>query len=105
MNLQWEALIEEAVGGIMAIGVEAYAPFSGQMGQNAWKTSLSFQTVCCFARTLGLEPQVTRPDDLKREFIGKNKGGKVQVMGGLFQKVDGLAEMLEEFSPGKWEHL
>jgi len=106
MREQWDALHYFTRGyPVHAIGVETYAPQIGQMGRGAWKTAWSFQLACCFAWTLGITPYSQRPDDLKRFLLGKNKGGKVQVMGKVIAQIDGLGEALEEFSPGKWEHL
>lgn len=103
MSEQWDVLEAVALG-VSAIGVESYTV--GQvMGRNAWKTALSYQNVCSFARAHRIPLVISRPDDLKRRFLGSNKGGKVGVMGKVLEAVDGLAEELEAFSPTKWEHL
>ncbi len=104
MKLQWEALKEEAEG-VVAIGVETYAPQVGLTGKNAWKTAWSFQLACCFAWTLGITPNPQRPDDLKRALLGTNKGGKVQIVGAAMDRIEGLGEALDGYSPTTWEHL
>jgi len=103
LKLQWEAMREEGEG-CHAFGVEAYT-VGRDMGKNAWKTALSYQGAVAFAWTLGIEPNITLPMDLKREFIGAKAGGKVQVLGQVIQEVSGLDVQLEQFPPGAWEHL
>lgn len=104
VKLQYEALSELATD-IVAIGAEVYTVGAGGLGGNSWKTCFSYQSVCCFAWANDIQLYVQRPDDLKRQIVGKKAGGKVQVMGKLIAEINGLDIFLEGHAPGSWEHL
>jgi orotidine-5'-phosphate decarboxylase len=65
---QWRALGELAdqYKPLVVLGVEAYSPWAGRMGGNAWKVGLAYQLVCCFAWSRGVQPFVFTSGDLKR---------------------------------------
>lgn len=104
MRLQWDALLESTEG-VVAIGIETYAPQVGSAGRSAWKTAWSYQLGCCFAWTLGISPFLQRPDDLKRAMLGTNSGGKLQVIAETVNRIDGLGELMDGYSSATWEHL
>lgn len=108
MREVWTALLETFDEWRPAgIAVEHYAPWAGSMGGNAWKTALGYQLAICAAFTVGWGPvvKITRPDDLKRAFLGKTKGTKVQTIKAMHQKVLGLEEALDDFNEGDHEHV
>ena len=87
-----------------AMGIEVYS-VGRSVGGNAWKTTYSYQAALTLGRCRGLTSERFLPQDLKRAFVGSNKGGKVSVMSGVLRSVSGLETHLEEYAPGKWEHL
>jgi hypothetical protein len=106
-EMWWELSTYFQVWKPVGIAIEHYAPWPGQIGSNAWKTALGYQLAICAAFAVGWGPvlQITRPDDLKRAFLGKTKGTKEQTIKVMHQKVTGLQEALDEFPKGDHEHV
>jgi len=86
------------------IGVESYTPH-GPMGGGAWKVGNVAQSIVCLGWSLGFRPMLFRPDDLKRTFLGRNKGTKLDVQVALYEHVDGLEKALMRFPETNREHL
>jgi hypothetical protein len=96
------------------VGVEAYRPFKGRMGGNAWKSAVGYGLASGFARARGWPLHVFLPDDLKRAFglggrkiPGTNQRVKVskrEVEVAVCRKVDGLAELLDKLPKAQREH-
>lgn len=89
----------------VALGVEAWTPFPGKMGGNAWKTALGYQTVVVFGWSQGWNVMPFHSGDLKRCFLGKQGGTKDEVAQAMFQKVEGLEEAVQKLAKGHREHV
>jgi Holliday junction resolvasome RuvABC endonuclease subunit len=88
-----------------AIAVEAYAPFTGRGGGNAWKCAMSFALVQAFAFSKNLPCFVFLPSDLKRTFGLNRSASKGEIGHALTEKVIGLAGHIEKVTPSKQEHV
>lgn len=107
---QWDIL--SAIGQMMAaqdlpiraLGIESYTPFQAR-GGNAWKSGLSYQVACAFAWSLGLEPWVFTPGDLKKLFTGRLASTKGDVGAACLAKITGLQKFLAQYPQGQHEHL
>jgi len=88
----------------MALGVESYAPWPGQMGGSAWKVAFAMQMVVCCGWHHNLRPLIFRPDDLKRRLLGKNSGTKGEIETALCAKISGMREALDKIPKTKREH-
>jgi Holliday junction resolvasome RuvABC endonuclease subunit len=89
----------------VVIGVEAYTPWVGRMGGNAWKVALSYQLVCCFGWHVGVEPFVFLPGDLKRIFVGQKGASKGDVAAAIAEKVVGVREQVADIAKTMQEHV
>jgi len=87
------------------VGVEAWRPFPGQMGGNAWKVGAAVQMAICACWARSIPVQVFLPLDIKKEFLGGNSGDKNQVGYSVLQRVTGLSELLAEKARTKHEHI
>jgi len=87
--------------------VEHYAPWPGSMAGNAWKTALGYQIALCsgFAAEWEIQIKIARPDDLKRAFLGRNKGTKEDIIAVIPNKVVGLKEILVDTKKVWHEHI
>jgi len=75
------------------------------MGGNAWKVANVAQSIVCLGWTNGYRPMLFRADDLKRYFLGRNKGTKDDVEKALYEHVEGLSKAIERFPETKREHV
>lgn len=92
------------IGGVNAIGVEAYAPFKAQ-GGNSWKSSMAYAMVHGYAHHANVVVQPFLPLDLKKAY-GLAKGASKEEVGReVCNKIPGLRQALESYAEGKWEHL
>lgn len=91
--------------GAVALGLEQWRPFPGQMGGNAWKVGAAAQMAQCAGWACGLMPVWFLPGDLKRRFLGKSSGDKNQVGYSILNQVGGLAELMAYEARGKHEHI
>jgi len=87
------------------IGIEAYAPTIGRMGGNAWKVGNVMQAMVCLSWNYGYEPLIFLASDLKRTFLGKSSGSKLEVEEVLREKVLGVGDILARFPKTKQEHV
>lgn len=110
LRQQWDALhvlgemMAEVGSPIQAVGMEAYTPFQAR-GGNAWKSALSYQVAAAFAWSVGVEPMVFTPGDLKRLFTGQASASKGDVGAAIQTKVAGLGDLLAQQLKGDLEHL
>jgi Holliday junction resolvasome RuvABC endonuclease subunit len=103
----WEALGDAA--GVperrpFILAVEAYRPFSGRGGGNAWKSAVGYGLVSAFARAQGWPCMVFLPEDLKRAFTLSRSSSKQAVEDAVCEKVDGLRESLDDLKESEREH-
>ncbi|MCK5645026.1 MAG: hypothetical protein KAJ19_29775 [Gammaproteobacteria bacterium] len=85
--------------------VEAYSPRMGLMGGNAWKTAFSVQLSVCAAFEYGARVYMRVPGDLRRAFLGKTKGTKEQIIEAMYERVEGLSDVLSDFNESDYEHM
>ena len=90
---------------LTAIGIEGWRPFPGQMGGNAWKVTMAVQTAVCAGWHNQVPPMMFLPSDLKRRFLGSQKGSKLEIEYAVLQEVEGLSEHLEMIPRSKHEHV
>lgn len=103
----WEAMMLAIRGEgyrPFVLAVEAYRPFTGRGGGNAWKAAVAYGLVSGFARAQGWPCMVFLPDDLKRAFTLSRSSSKQEVEDAMCQKVDGLREMLDVLPKDQREH-
>lgn len=106
LKYYWDQLVAEMKAHqVVAIGVESYAPWPGQMGGSAWKVGFTYQLAMCAGWAHGVLPMVFRPDDLKRRLLGRNAGTKGAVEAALKALVSGFADALQELPKTKREHV
>ena len=96
------------------VGLEAYRPFKGKGGGNAWKSAIGYGLASAWARHRGWPLMVFLPDDLKRAFgLGgqripgtkkRVKVSKEEVEAAMCKKVDGLRELLDQLHKDDREH-
>lgn len=86
------------------VGVEAYRPFKGRGGGNAWKSAIGYGLVSGWARGHGWPLMVFLPDDLKRAFTLSRSSSKQEVEAAMCKKVDGLRELLDQLHKDDREH-
>lgn len=91
--------------GAVAMGLEQWRPFPGQMGGNAWKVGAAAQMAQCAGWACGIRPVWFLPSDLKRRFLGQQAGDKNRIGYAILQHVDGLAELMASVARGKHEHI
>jgi Holliday junction resolvasome RuvABC endonuclease subunit len=104
----WEALEEEVADPErrpFAVGVEAYRPFAGRGGGNAWKSAVAYGFVSSWARARGWPLFVFLPEDLKIAFTRSRSASKEEVAEAMCLKVSGLREKLERLPEVKREHV
>lgn len=93
------ALAAEEAGPIQAISAEAYAPFKGRMGGNAWKSAMGYAVVHCYGFSQNILVHPGLPSDLKRGFGLSKSASKDEVGDALQAKIEGLREIL--YAPRK----
>lgn len=98
-----DAVIERFEPRVMA--VEAFAPFTGRGGGNAWKTAIVYGVCQAIALQRGMLLITGLPLDLKRAFSLTKGASKMDVAEALRAKVDGLDAHLRAIRPSQWEHV
>jgi len=103
----WDALtlVADRYQPVMAMGIEAYTPWAGRQGGNAWKVGLAYQTACCFCWARRITPFVFTPGDLKRVFAGRKNASKGDVGVAVTELVVGASEKLNGIVPSQQEHV
>jgi Holliday junction resolvasome RuvABC endonuclease subunit len=88
-----------------ALAVETYAPRPGQAGSSGWKAAMVYGLAVGLGLAHGLTIIPLRPDDLKRQFIGRANASKGEVGAAVVGQVSGLAELLSPLPAGQHEHV
>ena len=106
LRLFWDAINSLFVGyDLGSISIECWRPFPGQMGGNAWKVTMAVQTAVCAGWHNQVPPMMFLPSDIKRRFLGSQKGSKLEIEYAVLQEVEGLSEHLENIPRSKHEHV
>lgn len=87
-----------------ALAVEAYSPFTGRGGGNAWKTSMVYGLVHGLGLAFDIPVFPFLPADLKRKFGMKASATKQDVADGLATFVPSVREALERLNKTDREH-
>jgi Holliday junction resolvasome RuvABC endonuclease subunit len=102
----WMALDDtvKLVARPFVFAVEAYRPFKGKGGGNAWKSAIGYGVASAYARAQGWPCMAYLPDDLKRAFMAQRSASKEEVEAALCLKIDGLREELDKIKMDQREH-
>ena len=90
---------------IKAAGIESYCPFPGQAGGSAWKVGFAYEMAVCACWAKNVTPMIFRPDDLKRRFLNKKSGSKLEIEEAIVELVSGAREELDKYPKTKREHI
>ena len=88
---------------VNAIAVETFNAY--QPAASASKTGIVYGLVHGLGLAHGRKILPFRPDDIKREIVGKRSGSKREVQEALCSRVDGFDEAIARFAKTKREHI
>lgn len=89
----------------VALAIEGYSPIPGKQGHGSWKVGgITYMLIgLCWSR--GIEPIIVRPSDLRRRFLSKESGSKVDIEHAVALEVWNADAILQKIAPSKREHL
>lgn len=87
------------------IALEGYSPIPGQQGGGAWKTNAVTHVLVGLCWAKGFRPIMARPGDLRRMYLGKDKGSKLDIENVMLKRVVGAGEVLNRVAKSKREHV
>lgn len=86
-----------------AVGVEAYL-VGQQAASSAWKTAVVYGGVLSYAYAKQLWVMPFLPSDLKKRFVGKQSGSKLDVATGLYPLIQDMEYSISKLPKTKREH-
>lgn len=87
------------------VAIEGYSPIPGQQGGGAWKTSAVTYLLVGMCWEKGLRPIIARPGDLRRLYLGSDKGSKLEIEEAMLTRVACAREALDRVAKTKREHV
>lgn len=88
-----------------AVAIEAYSPIPGKQGGGAWKVGAVTQMLMGLCWSEDISPVVVRPADLRRRFLRKEGGSKLDIEQAVGGEVAGTLALLEHFAKSQREHI
>lgn len=89
----------------IAVAIEAYSPIPGKQGGGAWKVGAVTQMIMGLCWSEGIAPVVVRPSDLRRRFLRRDTGSKMDIEQAVGGEVSGASALLEQFARSHREHV
>ncbi len=90
---------------VAAVGIESFAPIPGQQGHGGWKTGASTMMLVSLCWSRGMQPIMARPGDLRRAFLGKDSGSKIDIQRRMVALLDRAQSFLDLVARSKQEHV
>lgn len=89
----------------MAVALEGYSPIPGKQGGGSWKVGAVTYMLVALCWSKGIEPVIVRPADLRRRFLSRETGTKLDIERAVSMEVQGSEEVLRQVAPSKREHV
>lgn len=88
-----------------AVAIEGYSPIPGKQGHGSWKVGAVTYALVALCWAHGIEPVIARPADLRRHFLRRESGSKMDIEQAVGEVVTGAAAVIDAVARSKREHL